>query len=62
MQQYKILLSEVGYQTAVDRTIEIFDAEPGTPDFDELKELLLLIKDYEDKHYLIPVPQPYPNS
>ena len=44
MKQYKILRSEVNYQTAVDRSIEIFDAEPGTPDFDELEVLLLLIK------------------
>lgn len=58
MGQYKILKSEADYQKAVDRTIEIFDAEPGTSDFDELEVLLLLVKDYEDKHYPIPMPDP----
>lgn len=58
MNAYKILKSEADYNTAINRTIEIFDAEPGHPDFDELEMLLLLVKDYEDKHYEIPLPTP----
>jgi HTH-type transcriptional regulator/antitoxin HigA len=58
MKAYKILKTEADYNTGLDRTIEIFDAEPGNPDFDELEMLLLLIKDYEDKHYQIPTPDP----
>jgi HTH-type transcriptional regulator/antitoxin HigA len=58
MKAYKILKTETDYNTGLDRTIEIFDAEPGNPDFDELEMLLLLIKDYEDKHYQIPTPDP----
>ncbi len=58
MKQYKVLKSEAEYRSAVDTTIEIFDAEPGTPHFDELEVLLLLVKDYEDKHYPIPTPDP----
>jgi HTH-type transcriptional regulator/antitoxin HigA len=58
MKQYKILKSKADYNSAIERTIEIFDAEPGQPDFDELEILLLLVKDYEDKHYQIPTPDP----
>ncbi len=58
MKAYKILKTEADYNTAIERTIEIFDAEPGHSDFDELEILLLLVKDYEDKHYTIPVPDP----
>ena len=58
MKEYKILKSETDYHKATDRTIEIFDAEPGSREFDELEILLLLVKDYEDKHYEIPTPDP----
>lgn len=58
MTKFKILKTEAEYNNAIDRTIEIFDAEPGHPDFDELEVLLLLVKDYEDKHYYIPTPDP----
>ncbi|WP_120182584.1 helix-turn-helix domain-containing protein [Pelobium manganitolerans] len=34
--------------------MEIFHAEEGTPEDDELGVLLLLLKDYEDKHILMP--------
>ena len=58
MAQYKILKTETDYNDAVNRTIDLFDAEPGTTSFDELELLLLLVKDYEDKHYPIPTPDP----
>ena len=32
----------------------IFQAEPGTSESDELELLLVLIKDYEDKHIVLP--------
>jgi HTH-type transcriptional regulator/antitoxin HigA len=35
----------------------IFQAEP-TPDSDELELLLVLIKDYEDKHIVLPEVDP----
>lgn len=54
----KILKTKADYNTAIERTIELFDVQPGNPDFDELELLLVLIKDYEDKHYQIPVPNP----
>jgi HTH-type transcriptional regulator/antitoxin HigA len=41
MKAYKILKTETDYKVALSRTIEIFDAEPGNPNFDELEMLLL---------------------
>ena len=32
----------------------IFQAEPGTSESDEFELLLVLIKDYEDKHIVLP--------
>jgi HTH-type transcriptional regulator/antitoxin HigA len=54
MKNWKVLKTEIEYKSALEYTIEIFHAEPGTPAFDELELLLVLIKDYEDKHILIP--------
>ena len=31
--------------------MEIFQAEPGTPESDELSLLILLIQDYDNRHY-----------
>jgi HTH-type transcriptional regulator/antitoxin HigA len=55
---WKILKTEAEYNIALERTIEIFHAEEGTPESDELDVLLLLVKDYEDRHYTIPAPDP----
>lgn len=50
---WKVLKNEEEYNVALERTIEIFHSEKGTPEGDELELLLLLVKDYEDKHYPI---------
>ena len=55
---WKVLKIESDYNIALERTIEIFHAEKGTPESDELELLLLLVKDYEDRHYHIPDPDP----
>ncbi len=34
--------------------MEIFQAAPGTPEDDELGVLILLIKDYDERHYPLP--------
>jgi HTH-type transcriptional regulator/antitoxin HigA len=34
--------------------MEIFHAKPNTPESDELDLLMVLIKDYDDKHYELP--------
>ena len=48
---WSILKTEDEYQKAFARTLAIFHAEEGTPEDDELALLLLLVKDYEDKHW-----------
>lgn len=55
---WKILKSETEYNLALKRTIEIFHADEDSPESDELDILLLLVKDYEDRHYNIPSPDP----
>lgn len=54
----KIIKSEKDYDEALKRLDQLFDAEPGTPDGDELEVLALLIEDYETRHYPIPPPDP----
>jgi len=52
--KWRVLKTEDEYDIALERTIEIFHAAEGTPESDELDLLLLLVKDYEDRHYQIP--------
>jgi HTH-type transcriptional regulator/antitoxin HigA len=54
MKYYKVLKTEEEYRKALDRTIQIFHAQPGSSEFEELELLLVLVKDYEDRHILIP--------
>lgn len=54
MKHWNVLKTEAAYVKAVKRTIEIFHAKPGTPEDKELDLLLVLVKDYEDKHIVIP--------
>lgn len=51
---WKVLKNEEDYQKASLRLMEIFHAEPNTPDGDELDLLLVLVKDYDEKHYQLP--------
>ena len=45
----KVITTELEHKIAVKRAMEIFHAEPNTPEDDELGLLILLIKDYEDR-------------
>lgn len=51
---WKLIKTEEEYKKALARTMEIFHAEEGTPEDDELGVLLLLVKDYEDKTVQMP--------
>jgi len=55
---WKVLKTESEYKIALKRTIEIFNAELNTPEGEELDLLLLIVKDYEDRHYHLPDPDP----
>ena len=54
MKAIKVLKTESEYLVALKRTIEIFHAEEGTPESDELELLLLLVSDYESKNIKLP--------
>jgi HTH-type transcriptional regulator/antitoxin HigA len=54
---WKVLKSEEVYQKAVKRALELFHYESGT-EVEELELLLVLIKDYEEKHISIPALNP----
>lgn len=54
MNNWKVIKDEAEYKEALNRTIHIFHAGPGTPEYEELELLLALVKDYEAKHIVIP--------
>lgn len=55
---WKVIKTKAAYNKAVKRTMDIFQAEDGTPEGEELDLLLVLVKDYEDKHIVLPAIDP----
>jgi len=51
---WKVLKTVDDYNRASIRLMEIFDSAPNTPEGDEMDLLLVLVKDYDDKHYHLP--------
>jgi len=51
---WKVLKSEEDYNKASIRMIELFHTKENAAERDELELLLVLIKDYDDKHYIFP--------
>ena len=51
---WKVIKTDKEHKKAVTRAMEIFHAESGTREDDELGVLLLLIKDYEDRTVKMP--------
>jgi HTH-type transcriptional regulator/antitoxin HigA len=51
---WKVLNTEHDYNNASLRLMEIFHATPNTPEGDEMQLLLVLIKDYDERHYVMP--------
>ena len=54
----KPIRTEEDYNGALARIEEIWDAEPGTPESDELDVLAVLVEAYEDEHHPIDPPDP----
>lgn len=52
--KWKVIKTEAQYKKMLSRTMEIFQVSSGTAEADELDLLLVLIKDYEDKHIVMP--------
>ena len=51
---WKVLKTDEDYNKASMRLMEIFHAEPNSAESDELDLLMVLVKDYDDKHYELP--------
>jgi len=51
---WKVLKTEEDYNRASMRMMEIFHAQPDSPESDELDLLIVLVKDYDEKHYQLP--------
>jgi HTH-type transcriptional regulator/antitoxin HigA len=56
--KFKILKTKKDYLVALERFEEIFQAKPESPESDEADILSLLIKEYEEKHYVIKAHNP----
>jgi len=50
--------NEKDYQKALKALEKVFDAEPNTSEGDTAEVLVLLIEDYEKKHFPIDAPDP----
>ncbi|MBI5655827.1 MAG: transcriptional regulator [Geobacter sp.] len=56
--EIKPIKNEVDYQEALHEIELLFDAAPDTPEGDRLEVLATLVEAYEEKHYIIPMPDP----
>lgn len=54
----KLIKTEEDYDAALLRIDELFDAQAGSKDFDEVELLMALVAMYEEKHYKIDAPDP----
>ena len=54
----KIIKTEAEFNAAVARVEQLMEAEPGSPDEQELELLGLLIDEYQKKHYPVGLPDP----
>ncbi len=56
--KFRIIKTEKEYFKILERIEDVFDAEPETPEGDELELLSLLVEKYEDEYYPMPEPDP----
>jgi HTH-type transcriptional regulator / antitoxin HigA len=54
----KIIKTKKQYQQSLERFEAIFQAKTGSAESDEADVLALLLKDYEDRHFIIDAPSP----
>lgn len=54
----KLIKTEADYSAALARIDELFDATPGSKNFDEVELLIKLVEFYEEQHYKIEAPDP----
>ncbi len=54
----KPIRTEPDYESALKEIERLFNAKPGTTEADRLEVLTTLTEAYEEKHYVIPLPDP----
>ncbi len=54
----RVLKTETEYEVALARVEGLMDAEPGTPEGDDLELWSMLVEDYEERHHPVPLPDP----
>lgn len=56
----KVIKTRKEHQAALARVYALMEMDPkaGSPAFDELELLALLVEDYENKHFPVPPPDP----
>jgi HTH-type transcriptional regulator/antitoxin HigA len=52
--EWKVIKTKAQYNKAIKRAMGIFQSAAGSPNSDELELLLVLLKDYGDKHITLP--------
>ncbi len=57
-QSIKAIRTEADYKSALARVDALMDAEPGTPEFDDLDVLVDLVEHYESRHEPMGYPSP----
>lgn len=58
MNKLKPIKTEQEYDAVLKRIDDIFDAEPGTPEGDELETWFIFVEAYEAVHHQIQAPDP----
>ncbi len=56
--QPKVIKIEAEYEAALARVADLMDAQPGSPDEQELELFALLVEQYEQAHFPIAPPDP----
>ena len=54
----KVIKTEAEYEAALARVAELMDAQPGSPDEQDLELFALLVEQYEQEHFPIAPPDP----
>jgi HTH-type transcriptional regulator/antitoxin HigA len=54
----KPIRTEADYEDALKEIERLFNAKPGTAEADRLEVIATLTEAYEEKHYVIPLPDP----
>ena len=54
----KILRTEADYEAALAHLETLMDSQPGSPEEEELELFAVLIENYEEKHFPVPLPDP----